>query len=33
MYPVNGCLCLVPKDTVLSIYVQLEVEMRFLNQG
>lgn len=27
--PVNGCLCLVPKDTVISIYVQLEVEMRF----
>lgn len=27
--PVNGCLCLVPKNTVISIYVQLEVEMRF----
>jgi len=27
--PVNGCLCFVPKDTVISIYVQLEVEMRF----
>jgi hypothetical protein len=27
--PVNACLCLVPKDTVISIYVQLEVEMRF----
>ena len=27
--PVNGCLCLVPKGTVISIYVQLEVEMRF----
>ena len=27
--PVNGCLCLVPKDTVISIYVQLEVEMSF----
>jgi hypothetical protein len=22
--PVNGCLCFVPKDTVISIYVQLE---------
>lgn len=28
-HPVNGCLCLVPKDTVISIYVQLEVEMSF----
>ena len=27
--PVNGCLCFVPKDTVISIYVQLEVEMKF----
>ena len=27
--PVNGCLCLVPKDKVISIYVQLEVEMSF----
>jgi hypothetical protein len=27
--PVNGCLCLVPKGTVISIYVQLEIEMRF----
>ena len=27
--PVNGCLCLVPKDTVISIYVQLEVELKF----
>ena len=27
--PVNGCLCFVPKDTVISIYVQLEVQMRF----
>jgi len=26
---VNGCFCFVPKDTVISIYVQLEVEMRF----
>lgn len=26
---VNGCLCVVPKDTVISIYVELEVEMRF----
>jgi hypothetical protein len=28
-HPVNGCLCLVSKDTVISIYVQLEVEMSF----
>ena len=27
--PVNGCLCLVPEGTVISIYVQLEVEMKF----
>jgi hypothetical protein len=27
--PVNGCLCFVPKGTVISIYVQPEVEMRF----
>ena len=27
--PVNGCFCYVPKDTVISIYVQLEVEMKF----
>jgi hypothetical protein len=27
--PVNACLCLVPKDTVISIYVQLEFDMRF----
>ena len=27
--PVNGCLCLIPKGTVISIYVQLEVQMRF----
>lgn len=27
--PVNGCLCFVPKDTVISIYVHLKVEMRF----
>ena len=27
--PVNGCLCFVPKDTVISIHVQLEVEMSF----
>jgi len=27
--PVNGCLCFVPKDTVISIYVELGVEMRF----
>ena|SRR5688572_10959550 len=27
--PANGCLGLVPKDTVISIYVQLENEMRF----
>lgn len=26
---VNDCLCLVSEDTVSSIYVQLEVEMRF----
>lgn len=26
---VDDCLCLVPKDTVLSIRVVLEVEMRF----
>lgn len=27
--PVNGCLCFLSKDTVISIYVELEVEMRF----
>jgi hypothetical protein len=27
--PVNGCLCLVPKDTVISIYVQPQVDMTF----
>jgi hypothetical protein len=27
--PVNGCLCLVPQDTVISIYVQPEVKMSF----
>ena len=27
--PVNGCLCLVPKDTVISVYVQMNVEMSF----
>jgi hypothetical protein len=27
--PVNGCFCLVPKDTVISIYVQPETEMPF----
>lgn len=27
--PVNTCLCVVSKDTVMSIYVELEVEMRF----
>ena len=26
---VNGCLCRVSKDTVVSIYVELEIEMRF----
>jgi hypothetical protein len=28
-HPVNGCLCEVSKDTVISIHVELEVEMRF----
>jgi hypothetical protein len=27
--PVNGCLCFVPDDIVISINVELEVEMRF----
>jgi len=27
--PVNGCLCFVPEDIVISINVELEVEMRF----
>lgn len=27
--PANGCLCFLSKDTVMSIYVELEVEMRF----
>ncbi len=27
--PVNGCVCLVRKDTVISIYVQPEYEMSF----
>lgn len=27
--PVNGCLCLVSEDIVISINVELEVEMRF----
>jgi hypothetical protein len=26
---VNRCLCEVPEDTVISIYVELEIEMRF----
>jgi hypothetical protein len=28
-HPVNGCLCFVSENTVTSIYVELEVEMRF----
>jgi len=28
-HPVNGCLCLVSEDVVISIRVELEVEMRF----
>ena len=28
-HPVNGCLCLVSEDIVISIRVELEVEMRF----
>jgi hypothetical protein len=28
-HPVNGCLCLVSEDIVISINVELEVEMRF----
>jgi hypothetical protein len=27
--PENACLCTVPKDTVISIHVELEVELRF----
>lgn len=26
---VNGCICLVPQDTVTSVYVQLDVAMSF----
>lgn len=28
-HPVNGCLCFVSENTVISVYVELEVEMRF----
>jgi hypothetical protein len=28
-HPVNGCLCFVSENTVTSIYVEVEVEMRF----
>lgn len=28
-HPANGCLCLVSEDIVISIRVELEVEMRF----
>lgn len=28
-HSVNGCLCVVSEDTVISIYVELEAEMRF----
>jgi hypothetical protein len=28
-HSVNGCLCVVSEDTVISIYVELEVEMSF----
>ena len=27
----DGCECLVPEDTVIEIYVELEVELRFLS--
>jgi hypothetical protein len=30
---VDDCRCLVPKDTILSIFVTLEVEMRFSKLG